>query len=182
MGAIVLETTPPANFQIAYGFISSTALSVTTALICLRFFPNMYLIVWNRALQKFIQCLENDIDCTVEQKNNHPTGKEIFHLGMLRNYRRMLPKKYIRQAYRMSVNVRNIQYALDNLYYETKNELFWHGIRDNLHSLRLKMNNYTPGNEPKMPIQPSTKLQQYVVQCLQKTFIQWNKICYLRQH
>ncbi len=181
-GAVVLSTEPPANLEVAYGLISSTALSMTFALICLRFFPNMYLIIWNRALQKFIQYLEEDIDSALNQNHKSPIGEEILHLGMVRNYRRLLPKKYMMQTYRVSVNIRNIQHALDNLYYETKNEVFWYGVKSNLYGLRLNMKTYTPCGIPTMPVAPKTKLQHYIARCLQQAFIQWNKLCSLQQN
>lgn len=180
-GAVVLSTAPPANLEIAYGLISSTALSMTFALICLRFFPNMYLTVWNKSLEKFIECLELDIDSAINQDHKSPTEEEIVHLGMARNVRRLLPKKYMRQAVRVSVNIRNIQHSLDNLYYETKNELFWHGIQNNLYLLRQNMNTYTPCGPPNMPIEAETKLQHYILHCLQKAFIGWDKLCLLRR-
>ena len=179
-GALILETQPPANLQIAYSFVSSIFLSMTTALICLRIVPNMYLIVWNRALQHFIQCLEIDISRAITQSGNQPTAEQILHLGMIRNFRRLIPPKYLMQAYRISVNIRNIQLALDNLYYESKNELFWYGIKNNLEVLRSKMKNYTPCSPPQMPMEPETQLQSYVMYCLVQTFTRWNKLCFLR--
>ncbi|CAM2926373.1 Uncharacterised protein [Legionella steigerwaltii] len=181
-GAVVLGTDPPANLEVAYGFISSTALSITFAIICLRFFPNMYLIVWNRALQKFIECLEQDIDSSINQDQKRPIEGEILHFGMVRNYRRLIPKKYIMQTYRVSVNIRNILHALDNLYYEKKNEVFWYGVKDNLHWLRLNMKTYTPCGTPAMPVEPETQLQFYIAHCLQQAFIRWNKLCSLRKN
>jgi hypothetical protein len=181
-GVLVLSTDPPANLQVAYGLFSATALAMTIAFICLRFFPNMYLIVWNRSLQKFIECLELDIECALSQKQESPTGEEILHLGMVRNYRRMVPKKYMMQTYRIAVGVRNIQHALDNLYYENKNEVFWYGIKNNLYWLRIKMKTNIPCDLPNMPIEPDTQLQHYVVHCLQQAFIHWNKLCSLQQH
>ncbi|MCW8419254.1 hypothetical protein OQJ18_01255 [Fluoribacter dumoffii] len=180
-GAVVLSTEPPANLEVAYGFISSTALSMTFALICLRIFPNMYLIIWNKALQKFIQYLEKDIVSAINKTHENHTGEEILHLGMVRNYRRLLPKKYTMQTYRMGVNIRNIQHALDNLYYEAKNELFWYGVKNNLSLLRMNMNTYTPCGGPDSPIEPQTQLQHYIWECLQKAFAHWNKLCLLRQ-
>ncbi|MGL5742722.1 MAG: hypothetical protein ACRCXC_09355 [Legionella sp.] len=143
----------------------------------------MYLIVWKRALQKFIQCLEIDIDNALNQ-NHHTqiTGDEILHLGMVRSYRRMIPKKYMMATLRISVNIRNIQHTLDNLYYETKNELFWHGVQNNLHQLQLKMNHYIPCGIPKMHMEPETQLQHYVMRCLEQAFIYWNKLCSLRKN
>ncbi|QMT60889.1 hypothetical protein [Legionella sp. PC997] len=181
-GAVVLSTEPPANLEVAYGLISSTLLSMTFALISLRCFPNMYLIVWNKGLQKFIQYLEKDIETAFNQDQKSPIGEEILHLGMVRNYRRMLPKKYLMQSYRVSINIRNIQHALDNLYYETKNEVFWNGVKNNLFKLRKNMGTYTPCGTPSLPIEPQTKLQHHIVRCLQQAFIHWNKLCSLRQN
>lgn len=183
-GAVVLSTEPSANLEVAYGFISSTALSSTMTLICLKFFPNLYLIPWSKALQKFIQCLEKDIDCAITQSKDNPTGigTEIIHLGMVRNYRSLVPKKYMMPTYRISVNLRNIQHALDNVYYETKNELFWYGIKNNIHTLRVHMNSYSPCGEPKMSLEPKTQLQHYVTRCLHQTFIHWNRLCSLHQN
>lgn len=181
-GAVVLSTEPPANLEVAYGFISSTALSITTTLICLRFFPNMYLIIWNKALQKFILYLEEDIDSALNQDRKSPIGEEIQHLGMVRNYRRLLPKKYIMQTYRVSVYIRNIQHSLDNLYYETKNELFWHGVKNNLSRLRHNMKTYTPCGTPTLYVAPKTQLQFYIARCLQLAFLRWNKLCSLRKN
>jgi len=181
-GAVVLSTEPPANLEVAYGFISSTALSITTVLICLRFLPNMYLIIWNRALQKYIECLEKDIDSSMSQDHKSPIGEEILHFGMVRNYRRMIPKKYVMQTYRVSVNIRNIQHALDNLYYEKKNELFWHDVKVNLYRLRLNMKTYAPCGTPTLSIEPETQLQHYITHCLQQAFIRWNKLCSLRRN
>ncbi|HHF0526126.1 TPA: hypothetical protein ACTUT5_003208 [Legionella anisa] len=181
-GAVVLSTEPPANLEVAYGFISSTSLAMIFVFISLKCFPNVYLIIWNRAMQKFIQYLEEDIDSAINQNNKSPIGEEILHLGMVRNYRRMLPKKYIMQACRISVNIRNIQHALDNLYYEAKNEVFWYGIKNNLSWLRINMKTYTQCGTPTMPIEPETKLQHYVMHCLQQAFIRWNKLCFLRHN
>ncbi|KTD09126.1 hypothetical protein Lgra_2361 [Legionella gratiana] len=181
-GALVLSVEPPANLEVAYGFISSIALSMTFVFICLRIFPNMYFIVWNRALQKFIQYLEKDIDLTIHKNDKKPTWEEITHLGIARNYTKMLPKKYMMSAYRLSVNVRNIQHSLDNLYYETMNEAFWYGIKHNLLWLRFQMHTYSPCGIPKLPREPKTKLQHHVAHCLEQSFSSWNKLCLLKIH
>ena len=181
-GALVLSTEPPANFEVAYGFISSILLSITSVIICLKIFPNKYFIVWNRALQKFIHYLEKDIDLTIHKNDKRPTWEEIMHLGIARNYIKLLPKKCIMPAYRFSVNLRNIQHSLDNLYYETMNEAFWYGIQNNLLWLRLQMKTYSPCGIPQLPITAETKLQYHVVRCLEQSFYSWNKLCSLKTH
>lgn len=180
-GAIILSTEPQGNLQVAYSFISAIALAMTTTLICLRVLPNQYLHVWNKAVQKFIHCLEEDIHYAIKEEKNSVTEAEILHLGIARNYRKLLPKKYMMQAYRIATNLRNIQHSLDNLYYETKNELFWHGIKDNLQALRLKMPTYTPCELLPMPIAAETKLQHYIMHCLHQAFTHWNTLCSLQQ-
>lgn len=179
-GALVLSIEPPANLEVAYGFISSIAISMTSVFICLKIFPNMYFIVWNRALQKFIHYLEKDIDLTITKNDKKPTWEEITHLGMARNYTRLLPRKFLMPAYRVSVNIRNIQHSLDNLYYETMNEAFWYGIKNNLFWLRLQMNSYSQCAMPQLPVAPQTKLQHHVALCMERSFSNWNKLCSLK--
>lgn len=177
-GAIVLSTVPPANLQVAYGIASSIALSMIGIFICLKFFPNQYLIVWNRALQKVIQCLENDIEgALTHQYFQSPIQEEVVHFSIVRAYRSMVPLKFMMHTYRMSVNIRNIQFSLDNLYYEEKNEVFWHDIKKNLCTLRHGMETKTSCGLPELSIKPDTKLQHYIVRCLNQTFIHWNKLC-----
>ncbi len=180
-GAIILSTETLANLQVAYNFISAIALAMTTTLISLRLYPNQYLRVWNKAVQKFIYCLEEDINCAINEEKNSVTEAEILHLGIARNYRKLLPRKHMMQAYRIATNLRNIQHSLDNLYYETKNETFWYGIKNNLQLLRLKMPTYSTCDLLPMPIEAQTKLQHYIMHCLQKTFTHWNNLCSLQR-
>ncbi|CEG55532.1 hypothetical protein [Legionella fallonii] len=180
-GAIVLSTEPPANLQVAYGFISSIALSVITALICLRIFPNQYLTIWNRALQKFILYFEEDIENSIKHDHNKPIREEIIHFEMVRHYQRLVGRKYILPTYRIAVYIRSIQLSLDNLYYEEKNEIFWLGVKNNLHTLRLNMAAYNHCDLADIGVVPTTKLQHYIWGCLCRAFIHWNKLCALRK-
>ncbi|RUR09719.1 hypothetical protein [Legionella sp. km772] len=180
IGTIILSTTPLGNLQMAYGFISSIALSSFTIMMCLRFFPHQYLRVWNRALAHFIQYFETDIENALVEDKYKTIMEEIIHFEMVRNYQRLVGKKYLLTSYRVAVYIRNIQLSLDNLYYEKKNEIFWRSIKNNLQQLRLKMSTYTPCALPQIDFPPETKLQHYVANCLTKAFIHWNKLCKLR--
>lgn len=179
-GAVILSTQPQGSLQVAYNFTSAIVLAMATAFISLKIFPNRYLFVWNKAMQKFIFCLEEGIDYAIQQKRAS-IADELIHIGMVRNFRRLVPHKYLMSTYRFSINLRRIEHCLDSLYYETMNETFWHFVKENLESIRLKMNDYTPCGSPNMPIQPETKLQHYIMNCLQQVFLQWNKLCYLQQ-
>lgn len=179
-GAIVLSTEPSGSIQVAYTFVSSTLTAMITVFICFRIYPNHYLLVWNKAVQKFIFCLEEDIDSAIKQEKKS-AAEEMQHLGMVRNYRKLISIKYRTQAYRIALNLRNIQHCLDSLYYEQKNIVFWHAIKANLERLRLNMNAYIPCGTPQMPMEPETQLQHYIMHCLHKTFIYWDRLCYLQQ-
>ncbi|AHE66255.1 hypothetical protein Loa_00686 [Legionella oakridgensis ATCC 33761 = DSM 21215] len=115
-GAMTLTIKPPAHFQIAIEMFSSSILSMGGILICLKIFPNKYLYIWCRALQKFIQCLESDIQAAISTRDKYAIVEEVNHLGMMRACRKLIPKRYLIHTYRMSVNIRNIQFALDNLF------------------------------------------------------------------
>jgi hypothetical protein len=179
-GSLILGTNPPANLQVAYSLISSIALAMITALICLRIFPNRYLLVWNKATQQFIYSLEEDIEYAIKHIPKSSV-EEITQISIVRSYRKLIPFKYLRQVYRVSINLRNIQFCLASLYFEKKNEVFWHAVKANLKSLRLKMKTYTPCGLPQMPTEPETNLQHYTRACLRQVFINWDKLCYLQQ-
>ncbi|CDZ77145.1 hypothetical protein BN59_01427 [Legionella massiliensis] len=179
-GTIVLGTEPEANLQIAYGIISSVALSSITVMICLKVFPNQYLRVWNKALQGFIKYFEEDIENALLENNRRFIKEPIIHFEMVRNYQRLVGKKYLLSSYRVAVYIRNIQISLDNLYYEQKTEIFWRSVKTNLNHLRLNMDSYTPCPPPKIDFPPQTKLQHYIVDCLNRAFAHWNNLCRLR--
>jgi hypothetical protein len=179
IGTIILSTQPMGSLQIAYGFISSIALSSITIILCLRIFPHQYLRVWKRALENFIKYFEQDIENALLEDKYKIIMEEIIHFEMVRNYQRLVGKKYILSSYRMAVYIRNIQLSLDNLYYEKKNEIFWRSIKKNLYHLRMNMRSYTTCEPPQIDFPPETKLQYYVADCLTRAFIQWNKLCKL---
>lgn len=182
IGTIILSTQPEGNLQIAYGFISSITISCLTVMICLRIYPHQYLRVWKRALEQFIKYFEQDIENALRENKYKIIMEEIVHFEMVRNYQRLVGKKYFLTCFRIAVYIRNIQLSLDNLYYEKKNELFWSSVKDNLHYLRLNMNNYSRCKAPQFTFQPETKLQHYAADCLNRAFIHWNILCKLRHN
>ncbi|WP_058535672.1 hypothetical protein [Legionella saoudiensis] len=178
-GTVVLSTQPLGSIQVAYTFVSSTLLAMLTAFICLKIYPTNYLWIWNKAMQKFIHCLQEGMDYAI-RKEKKSSAQEVQHLGMARNYRKLIPIKYRRQAYRIAVNLRNIQHCLDSLYYEDKNVAFWHEIQANFELLRHNMSTYAPCGLPRITIKAETQLQHYICRCLNQVFIHWDKLCYLQ--
>jgi hypothetical protein len=179
-GTIVLSTEPQGSLQIAYGFISSIALSAFTLFICLKIAPNHYLKIWNKALQHFIEYFEKDIENALKENNLKLIKESITHFEMVRNYQQLVGKKYLLTSYRVAVYIRNIQLSLDNLYYEKKNDLFWLEVKRNLHILRMNMNTYTPCDLSTLQFYPETSLQHYVVTCISRAFVHWNQLCKLQ--
>lgn len=178
-GTIVLATEPQGSLQVAYNFASAILIAMTTLFISLKIYPNHYLVVWNKAMQKFIFCLEGDIDYAIRQERKS-SAEEITHLGMARNYRRLIPKKYLNSAYRFAINLRNIEHSLESLYYETKNIEFWQGVQKQLQLIRQNMEDYIPCDGPDSSIKPETPLQHYIIRCLNQVFIHWNALCSLQ--
>ncbi len=181
-GPAILNTEPQGNWLVVYDIVISVGIPMIPIIICLRLFPNQYLMVWKRALERFIQCLEQDIEASLSDHRDSMMQEEIAHLGMLRKYRRLVPKKYMLYTHKIANNVRNIQFSLDNLYYEEKNEAFWREIQKSLYFFRGAMKTNSHCHLPEMSVVPRTKLQHYVVNCLRQTCVYWNKLCSKLQH
>lgn len=181
MATIILDVQPPANLQVAYGFISSMLLSLIVTVVCLKLFFNNYLTIWNKALQQFIKYFEEDIEVALQQGSTQRFIKaEIVHFEMVRNFQRLVGKQYILPTYRIASYIRNIQLSFDNIYFEEKNELFWQEIRQNLRDLRLKMDSYSICTLSNLSTPPLTKLQHYTWDCLNRAVAHWNRLCVLK--
>ena len=174
---ITIGGSSAANLQVAYDMSTSAMLSMITILICLRIYPNRSLIIWRRAMRKFIACVEQDIEAAIRHQHKHLFGDEVSHLGIVRAFRRLIPKPDLRHAYRVAIYIRNIQFALDNLYFENVNEAFWRAIQHSFAQLRQSMGTRTLCPLPEPPIVAETALQQYVVKHLNKAIHRWNLLC-----
>lgn len=175
---ITLADKPPANLQIVYNMCTSSLLSMFTMFVCLRIYPNQSLIIWCRAMQKFIACLEKDIDSVIAQQDRQFITDEITHLGTIRAFRRLIPKRYLQHTFRISIYLRNIQFALDNLYFETVNDVFWRAVQHNFAQLRQSMRQRIPCPMPGILLMSGTPLQEYVLRCLNQAIHRWNLLCY----
>ena len=175
-GTLILSIQPQANFQVAYEMVFSITLAVLTVFIAVKVYPNRYLTIWNNAMQKFVACLENNIEAAIAQT---PTSyaDEVMHLGMARNYRRLLPKQCLFSAQHFSVNLRRIEHSLDSIYYDEKNEVFWMEIKAQLIVLRGHMPTLTPCLHLPLQIPAQTTLQRYVLRCLSQALRSWNYLC-----
>ncbi|PJD96834.1 MAG: hypothetical protein CK423_00135 [Legionella sp.] len=176
-GALVLSTSPPANFQVSYDMIYSMSLSLITVMVCLQIVPNRYFQVWNRTLQHYIDYLIADIDASMQDGHYSAIQDEITRFEMVRNYQQLVEKKYLLPTFRVATYIRNIQLSLDNLFYEEKNEAFWSGVRMHLVAFKKHLAEGSPYRPQSAYLAIDTVLQQFVMDCLSKVFTHWNDLC-----
>lgn len=179
---ITIGLTPPANLQVALNMISSGLLSMITMFICLRIYPNKHLIIWRQAMQMFIQNIECDIDCLIHGKDRVNLSNEINHLNAARSVRALLLQKDMFHTYRISVYIRNIQFALDSINYEPKNSKFWQMILAQLTELRSNIFDYRACQSMDYKSLAITPIQIYVSKQLDKTIYQWEQLCLKKQN
>lgn len=176
-----LSDTPPANFQVVYTLFFSSMLSIITMLICLRIYPNDAFEIWSRALQKYIACIEVDIEKAICGHQKGLSADEVKHLSTIRAFRTLIPTPVMRNACRISVNIRNIQFALSSLYFEQMNVAFWRTVQDIFKELRTNIQSRKTYSFQKELI-AETPLQQYVAYCLTKTIRHWNQLCCIQNN
>jgi len=177
VSTITLTQRPEGVSQIAIDIFSGLLLSYVTMYICLKLFPNYYFKIWKKALQKYITCLEIDIQALLNNESRLSLVEEVVHIDILIAYQRLVPSHYISPSYRLYVGMRNIHFALNNLSYETSNHLFWQSVILYLQELRNAINANVPLNEKNLVLEVHTPLQHHVAHDLNKGFILWNRLC-----
>lgn len=175
--AISLEAQPPGNWQVVYDLCSSGLLSMFTIFFCLKIYPNQSLTVWRRAMQRFLRCMEQSIEAAIHKQEKTNFSEEVAHLGVIRAFRRLIPKQDILHTGRISIYIRNIQFALDNLYDEPKNDAFWDLVQKQLCLLRKSMQDYRPCLKADDAFIAETAIQRYVARCLMLSISRWNQLC-----
>ncbi|VEG91815.1 hypothetical protein [Legionella spiritensis] len=174
---VVLSYQPPANLQVLYSMCTSAMLSMMTMFVCLHLYPNQSLIIWRRAMQKYIACMEADIEAAIQRQDRRYLSEEIHHLSTVRAVRQLVPKQDLMNTFRIAVYIRNIQFAFDNIYYETKNDDLWRAVQQSFAQLRESMRHFTPCPVTEIVVVSETPLQKYVIRCLHKAIRRWNQLC-----
>ncbi|WED44086.1 hypothetical protein [Legionella cardiaca] len=176
-GALTLSIKPMASLQTSIGIFSSAALSMLSLFICLNFFPNKTFEIWRRALMNYIQCIEADIEAILAKVPLPSFNEEVSHVDILRSYQTVLPRNYLLLAKRIFSNVRNIQFALNNIYYLELNPVFWASIKEHLHYFRLNIDKKKPVDMSKIIVTPVTHFQYLVQDYLLSAIRHWNTLC-----
>lgn len=174
--AIETSLYPEANLQIAYNIFFSGALSMTVIFVCLKIFPNRYFQVWSKAMQNFIGCLENEIESSILGLDKKAQLDEVRHINMARLYQRFIPTEYLMNVHRLSVSIRNIQFALDNVYDKDKNEVFWYTVKNELSNFKGAMKDGRAISQG-FYFEVETILQRHVADYLNRAVKSWNVLC-----
>lgn len=177
--AFFITIIPLGDKQMAYDIFCSSILSMVILWICLRYLHD-YFRIWRLAQEKFIKTLEKDISFTVNDDNVSLFSDEIAHINMVYSYRGLVQKPWIFDVYRISYNLRNIQFALSNVTSHDKNKVFWHHVKWHLQGLRHCMGKEKPYQEPLASISVETALETYTLSYLTKTICYWNRLCATR--
>lgn len=175
--AMFITVRPYGDLQIAYNIFFSSILSMTTIFLSLRLFHDTYLVNWLHAQQKYIESLEKDINYTLEISNTPFFIEEVNHINMVYSFRSLLRKKYLLHVYKLSFNIRNVQFALNTIYYQEKNEIFWQAVKKHLEKLRYNMRHKKIEPWSDGGLNPQTLIQRYTVNYLKLANHHWNKIC-----
>lgn len=174
---IFMTVTPRAHLQTAYDMFCSSLLSMTVLFICLRALSRSYFTNWSLAQEKFIHALEKNIDSALKDKAVYFYVEEINHINTVYAYRCLLKKPYLLPAYKLSINLRHIQFALSNVYYEEKNHTFWKQVKYHLKQLRLHMKQKTACPWTPELLIPESTLQTLTIRYLHRATTQWNTLC-----
>ena len=176
VGALNLMTTPPASLQIAIDMVFCVCLSMMVTFVALKLHPNLYAEIWYRGFKHFISKIEDDIVSAINRTPLANFTKGVEHLNIIRSYRRLLPKKIMRNAVQVVVSVRNINFALTHIYLIEKNEGFWFNFKQQMHQLVLAI-------EEKRICQPiifkysQEANEKFAQQNLSRAIHTWNKLC-----
>lgn len=174
---INIFTNPPANFQVLYGIIFASSLSITTICICWCLLPSYSLQVWCVALTKFYLCLENQILFYKTKSQNPNYFEELPHILTMKMHQALIPQKFLRSSRKLYYLARQIEFALNNIQGADMNELFWHKVRRVICTLRLCVSKKMPHPGIKIDLKPQTKIQNLVENYLSKSVYRWNNIC-----
>ncbi len=177
IGALSLSIQPMASLQIGIGIFSSMILSMLVLLICLNLYPNVALIIWTRAMQHYIRCIEGDITATIEHLPLSSLSEEVQHVDIVRSYQTLLPKTCFSPAFKLYFNIRNIQFALNSIYYQEMNPLFWNAVKNHLQELRQHMSIPLQIDFSTIVLNPSTPFQHLINTYLLTAIRHWNALC-----
>ena len=179
VSALNISTLPAGNLQIAIDMFFCVMLSLFVTFIAFKVHPNLYARVWQRGFTHYISCVDAEIGHAINKLDTHTFVEGARHLNVIRAYRRLLPHNVLRNATKATTCIRNIQFALNHIYLKDKDVEFWSEFQHQLAEFHLAVAKQTPclvlainNNAPEFT-------QDYVIRNLNKSILNWNKICAL---
>lgn len=179
VSALNMATLPAGNLQIAIDMFFCVMLSLFVTFLAYKIHPNLYARVWQRGFAHYLGSVVAEIGHAVNKLDTHSFVEGARHLNIIRAYRRLLPRKLLLNVTRTTVHIRNIQFALNHIYLKDKDNHFWLEFQQQVgefhlavlqrrHCSIVAINHYVP-----------EFTQDYVVDNLNKSIINWNKVCAL---
>ncbi len=176
VSALNMTTLPAANLQIAIDMFFCVMLSLMVTFTAFKLHPNLYAKVWHRAFSYYLFTVSEEIGHAINKFDTHTFAKGASHLNVLRSYRNLLPSKLLLNSMKVTVNIRNIQLALNHIYLKDKDEQFWYNFQKEINIFHLAV---IAKQEVRIPSFDTSNdfTENYVTKCFCKSIINWNKIC-----
>ena len=179
VSALNMSTLPAGNLQIAIDMFFCVMLGLFVTFIAFKVHPNLYARVWQRGFTHYLSCVDAEIGHAINKLDTHTFVEGARHLNVIRAYRRLLPHNVLRNATKATTCIRNIQFALNHIYLKDKDVEFWSEFQHQLAEFHLAVAKQTPCLVLAINNHAPEFTQDYVIRNLNKSILNWNKICAL---
>lgn len=177
VSAINMTIEPSANLQIAVDMFFCVMLALMVTFTALKLHPNLYPIVWRKAFSYYLASVVEEIGHAINKFDSNTFVNGASHLNVIRAYRRLMPHELLRNITKVTVNIRNIQLAVNHLYLKDKNEQFWYDFQQEIRNYYLAVVNKKEAKIGKINHDEYDFTETYVIESLRKSIDNWNKIC-----
>ena len=179
VSALNISTLPAGNLQVAIDMFFCVMLSLFVTFTAFKVHPNLYARVWQRGFTHYLSCVDAEIGHAINKLDTHTFVEGARHLNVIRAYRRLLPHNVLRNATKATTCIRNIQFALNHIYLKDKDVQFWSEFQHQLAEFHLAVSKQTPCLVLAINNHAPEFTQDYVISNLNKSILNWNKICAL---
>jgi hypothetical protein len=154
-------------------------LGLFVTFLSFKFHPNLYARVWQRSFARYLGCVVSEIGHALDKIDTHSFAEGARHLNIVRAYRRLLPRNVLLNVTRSTIHIRNIQFALNHIYLKDKDDRFWSEFQQQMGEFHMAILQKEPCLIIAENNYASEFTQDYVIEHLNKSIINWNKICAL---
>lgn len=179
VSALNMATLPAGNLQVAIDMFFCVMLGLFVTFLSFKFHPNLYARVWQRSFAHYLGCVVSEIGHALDKIDTHSFAEGARHLNIVRAYRRLLPRNVLLNITRSTIHIRNIQFALNHIYLKDKDDLFWSKFQQQMGEFHMAVLQKEPCLIIAENNYASEFTQDYVIEHLNKSILNWNKICAL---